>query len=56
MSKYLVDQYLSSKEIEKACKFFSKNLLQINDEYLSKFNIYCLIKSGKKEEAQLALD
>ena len=56
LSKYLVDQYLSSTEIEKACKFFSKNLLPINDEYLSKFNIYCLIKSGKKEEAQLALD
>ena len=56
LSKYLVDQYLSSTEIEKACKVFSKNLLPINDEYLSKFNIYCLIKSGKKEEAQLALD
>jgi len=56
LSKYLVDQYLSSSGIEKACKVFSKNLLPIADQYLSKFHIYCLIKSGKKDEAQLALD
>ena len=37
-------------------KFFLrlKNLLQ--DEYLSKFNLYCLINYGKNEEAQLILD
>ena len=28
----------------------------IQDDYLSKFNIYCLINNNKKEEAQLLLD
>ena len=28
----------------------------INDEYLSKFNLYCLINAGRSEEAQLILD
>ena len=31
----------------------SKNLEPIEDEYLSKFNIYCLIKSGKKKKLKL---
>ena len=34
----------------------SKNLKPIEDEYLSKINIYCLIVSGKKDEAQLIFD
>ncbi len=56
LSRFLVDKYLSQFEIDKACKIFSKNLKPINDTYLSKFNIYCLIFSGKKNEAQLNLD
>ena len=28
----------------------------INDEYLSKFNLYCLVNAGKNEEAQLIFD
>ena len=48
LTKYLLDQYLSESNIEKACKLFSKNLKPIEDEYLSKFNIYCLIKSKKR--------
>ena len=48
LTKYLVDYYLSESNVEKACEIFSKNLKPINDEYLSKFNIYCLIYSGKK--------
>ena len=43
LTKFLVDQYLSQFEVEKACEIFSKNLKPINDIYLSKFNIYCLI-------------
>tara|TARA_B100001057_G_C22808642_1_gene934495 strand:- start:140 stop:1912 length:1773 start_codon:yes stop_codon:yes gene_type:complete len=56
LSRFLVDEYLSQFEIDKACEIFSKNLKPINDIYLSKFNIYCLISSGKKNEAQLNLD
>ena len=56
LAKYLVDEHLSSANIKQACEFFFKNLGPIDDKYLSKFNIYCLIDSGKKEEAQLVLD
>ena len=56
LSKHLVNQYLSEANINKSCSFFSKNIEPIKDEYLSKFNIYCLIVLGKKEEAQINLD
>ena len=56
LTKYLLDQHLSQSNVEKACKILSKNLKPLEDEYLSKFNIYCLIKSGKKDEAQLVFD
>ncbi len=54
--KYLVDQYLSQSNLEKSCKIFDQITNQINDEYLSKFKIYCLINNGKTEEAQLIFD
>ena len=56
LTKFLIDQHLSSAKVEKACNIFSKNIKPITDEYLSKFNIYCLIISDKNEEAQLILD
>tara|TARA_B100000963_G_scaffold277250_1_gene245616 strand:+ start:5578 stop:7353 length:1776 start_codon:yes stop_codon:yes gene_type:complete len=56
LTSHLVDQHLSKGNLEKVCEIFSKNQEPINDEYLFKFNIYCLIKSGKNEEAQLILD
>ena len=56
LTRHLLDQYLSEANVEQACKLLSKNLQPIEDEYLSKFNIYCLIKSGKQEEAQLFFD
>ncbi|MDB9820797.1 hypothetical protein OAB92_00500 [Candidatus Pelagibacter sp.] len=56
LTKYLVDDYLSRSEIEKACEIFSEFKNQIQDDYLSKFNIYCLINNNKKDEAQLLLD
>ncbi len=56
LTKYLVDQHLSKANLQKACEIFSKNLEPLNDDYLSKFNIYCLINNDKKEEAQLILD
>ncbi len=56
LSKYLIDQYLSESNILKACEIFRKNTQLIQNEYLSKFNIYCLINEGKNEEAQLIYD
>ena len=56
LSRYLIDQYLSESNIEKACEIFLKNTEVINDEYLSKFNLYCLINQGRIEEAQLIFD
>jgi hypothetical protein len=56
LSRYLVDQYLSESNITRACEIFAKNTQVIKNEYLSKFNLYCLINSGKNEEAQLIFD
>ena len=56
LTRHLLDQHLSRGNLEKVCEIFSKNREPINDDYLSKFNIYCLIKNGKIEEAQLILD
>ncbi len=56
LSKYLADRHLSESEIDKACKIFLNNSEPINNNYLSKFNIYCLINNGKKDEAQLIFD
>ncbi|WP_415320932.1 hypothetical protein ABXT63_00280 [Candidatus Pelagibacter sp. Uisw_092] len=54
--KYLVDYYLSQSDIKKACEIFSEIKEPIEDLYLSKFNIYCLINNNKREEAQLLMD
>jgi hypothetical protein len=56
LTKYLVDYYLSASNIERACKIFSRNTEPISDNYLSKFNIYCLILNKRNEEAQLIFD
>ncbi len=56
LTKFLVDEYLSTGNINKSCEIFSKNLKPIKNKYLSKFNIYCLINLGKKDEAQLVFD
>ena len=56
LTRYVVDKHLSEANLEKACEVFSKNSKPILDEYLSKFNIYCLIKSNQKEKAQLIFD
>ena len=56
LTTYLVNEYLSKSEIKKACKILSKILDPIDDEYLIKFNIYCLINNNENEKAQLLLD
>jgi len=56
LMRHLVDKYLSQSNVKKACEIFSKTVEPIEDEYLFKFNLYCLINYGKNEEAQLILD
>ena len=56
LSRHFIDYYLSEFNLEKACDIFLENSKPITDEYLSKLNIYCLIKEGKTEEALLILD
>ena len=56
LTRFLVDTYLSDSNIKKSCEIFSNITKPIEDEYLSKFNLYCLINYGKNEEAQLILD
>ena len=56
LMKYMVDRYLSQSDLKKSCEIFSKIKEPLEDEYLSKFNLYCLINYGKNEEAQLILD
>tara|TARA_B100000315_G_scaffold146719_1_gene135665 strand:- start:2807 stop:4582 length:1776 start_codon:yes stop_codon:yes gene_type:complete len=54
--KFLIDDYLSNSELENSCEIFSKIKEVINDDYLTKFNLYCLINADKREEAQLHFD
>ena len=56
LTRYLVDRYLSQSNVKKSCEIFSDINVPIEDDYLSKFNLYCLINYGKNEEAQLILD
>ena len=56
LMRYMVDKYLSKSDVKKSCEIFSKIKEPIVNEYLSKFNLYCLINYGKNEEAQLILD
>ena len=56
LMRYMVDKYLSRSNIKKSCEIFSKIKEPLEDEYLSKFNLYCLINYGKNEKAQLILD
>jgi len=56
LTGYLIDQYLLSGKADEPCKILSKNSKPIDDEYVSKFYIYCLIRLEKKDEAQVFLD
>jgi len=56
LMRYMVDKYLSQSDLKKSCEIFSKIKEPLENEYLSKFNLYCLINYGKNEEARLILD
>ena len=54
--KYYVDYYLSRSDLGKACEIFDTINNLTNDNYISKFKIYCLLNLNKNEEAQLHFD
>jgi len=54
--RYYIDYYLSRADLGKACEVFNKINFLINDNYVLKFNIYCLLHLNKNEEAQLLFD
>jgi len=54
--KFLINEYLSSANIKSACDKISFIDREIQNSYLDKFTIYCLIYNDRKEEAQLILE
>ena len=54
--RYYLNNYLSKSDLGKACEIFNLIKIEINDDYISQFKIYCLINAEKKEEAQLYFD
>ena len=53
---FLINEYLSFGNLKSACEninFINKN---VQNDYLDKFTIYCLIYNDRKDEAQLILD
>ena len=54
--KFLINEYLSSANIQSACDKVNFIDSQVQNDYLEKFAIYCLINNDRKEEAQLIFD
>ena len=54
--KFLIDEYLSSANIKSACEKVNFLDPTVQNNYLEKFSIYCLINNDRKEEAQLIYD
>ena len=54
--KYLINEYLSSANIKSACEKINYIDRKVQNNYLEKFTIYCLINSDRKEEANLIYD
>ena len=54
--KFIVNSYLSKGEIENSCNIFFNIKEIITDDYLSKFNIYCLLNNNRRDDAQLQFD
>ena len=54
--KLLINEYLSSADIKSACEKINFINRDVQNDYLDKFTIYCLINDDRKEEAQLIFD
>ena len=53
--KFYLNEHLVNSKIEKSCEIFSKIDRNFEDDYLSKFNIYCLINENKQDKLELQL-
>ncbi len=54
--KFLINEYLSSANIKSACDKINFIDREIQNFYLEKFTIYCLINNDQKDEAQLIFE
>ena len=54
--KFYIDQYLSRGDIVSSCEILKLHKNNFEDDYISKFKIYCLLNNERYEEAQLQLD
>ena len=54
--KYLVDHYIATADISKSCENANFINMEIKDDYLDKFRVYCLILNKKTEQAQINFD
>jgi len=54
--KTLINENLSQNNIKSACDKINSIKSNLNNNFLEKFRIYCLIKDNRKEEAQLVFD
>ena len=54
--KFLVNEYLSSANVSSACEKASLLDKGVDNNYLDKFIVYCLINNDQKNEAQLVLE
>ena len=54
--KFLINEYLASANIKSACEKINFIDSTVQNLYLDKFIIYCLINNDRKEEAQLVVD
>ena len=54
--KLIINKYLSSADVKSACEKINLIGKDVQNNYLDKFKIYCLINNGREEEAQLILD
>ena len=54
--RYLVDENIAKANLSEACRNITLINKDVKDSYLDQFKIICLIKTNKKNEAQLILD
>ena len=54
--KFLVNEYISSGDIKSACDKINFIAREVQNDYLEKFKIYCLINNDQKVEAQIIFD
>ena len=56
LTKFVLDELFSLNQSKQACEFLEELNTNFNDNYLTKFSIYCLIYLKKNEQASLRYD